>query len=195
MEIGFCDLLGRQIQVVQAFLDSLWCGNLDDLPLKSSTIHSSQMLFQSLTTLIGWELPQNPILPQPCPSPQLYQSCLLSLWSQCKSYFPFSKASLSSSFTLKPSPSCFLSDLASSRSLCHLHINGLISLLYLKGNKINNLSFSLVYRKLSFPSQPSLFQMYSYSLSVPLSAHSSNLYNLPSLLLLRWCHWLSNCQI
>lgn len=68
MDTGFM-MEWRHIQIIQVFLRSLWCGNLDDIPLKSSSLHPSQMLFQMLTTLMTWGNHQNPIVWQFLPSP------------------------------------------------------------------------------------------------------------------------------
>lgn len=126
MDTGFCDLGWRQIQVIQAFLGSLWCGNLDDRPLKSSSFHPSQMLSQSLSPCMRWDLPHNLVLPQFLPSPQLHQSCP----------FPSCLNRKANSLSLRPvfSPFSLWSPHPSASSatmyhqaLCHLHINGLIS--------------------------------------------------------------------
>lgn len=81
MDTGFCDLDQRHIQVIHTFLGSLRYSNLDDIPLKISSFHSSQMLFQPFVTLIRWDLPQNSVLPQLLRSPQHHQSSSLSLLS------------------------------------------------------------------------------------------------------------------
>jgi len=73
------------LQVIQASLGSLWCGNLEDLLVRGSSIHPSQMLFQPITTLISWDHLQNPVLPQLLPSSQLQQFCSHSLLPQWKS--------------------------------------------------------------------------------------------------------------
>lgn len=121
MDTGFCDLRQRHIQVIQTFFGSLWCGNLDDIPLKGASFHPSQMPLQFLTMLISWDISQNPVLPQLLFSPQPHQWYLLSLLSQWKSHLPFSKASLFTFFTLEPPSSCFLNDLTSSSSVPSTH--------------------------------------------------------------------------
>lgn len=117
MDIGFCDLGQKHIQVIQNFLGLLWCGNLDDMPLIGSSFHPSQMPFQLFTTLIRWDLSQNPVLLQLLPSPQPHQFHPLSLLSQWKSHLSSSKASLFTSFNPEPPSSCFLNNLTSSSSV------------------------------------------------------------------------------